>query len=627
MTTFRQLLKGRFASLGIIVLMVLGVLSARLWSMQVLTGSNYAAAAVDNATREVSLPAARGRILDAKGRPLVTNRPVMAVTAVPAVSEDTTLVARLSSVIDVPVPDILKKLSSYKQERLAPRVLRVDVPMPTVAFIVEHSADFPGVAVEESAVREYPNGPLAAHVLGYTGEISEGQLADELAAAEASGNAATGSHLGDIVGKTGVEAFYDTALQGEKGFRRFEVNNQGHVVKAIAEGAPRAGKDIELTIDKDVQAVAEKALADALSEAHRQNFSKARAGAAVVLDVRTGAVVAMASAPTYNPELFLGGIKDADWKALTDKSSEYPLNNRAIMAAYPPASTFKAITAMGALQDRIETPHSYFVCTGRWEGMGKQWAKWCWLHSGHGGLDLTEGIVKSCDTVFYEVGKKFYEQKGEPLQEFCRSMGLGAKTGIDLPGEVSGRVPDEAWKKAYNTNYPEYQQWLPGDTVNMAIGQGDLLVSPLQLASAYAALANGGKVMRPYVLQAVLGADGKPALETSPVVSQDASLTPGNVAALRAALVGVTQRGTARATFSGFPVTVAGKTGTAQVKGKDDFAVFACYAPAARPRYAVVVLVEQGGHGGSVAGPAARQILSKLFNLRYRAVHTTDVSR
>jgi penicillin-binding protein 2 len=626
LTNFRQQLKGRFAVLGVIVLVILGGLSARLWSMQVLTGSKFAAAAAENSTRQVSLPAARGRILDAKGRPLVTNRPVMAVTAVPAVSEDATLVTQLSTVIDVPIAEIQKRLSSYKKERLAPRVLRVDVPMQTVAYIVEHAADFPGVTVEESAVREYPNKSLAAHVLGYTGEISEEQLKAEQDAAAASGTVDVGSHLGDLVGKSGVEAVYDKALQGEKGFRRFQVNNQGRVTKAVAEGAPRAGKDIELTIDKDVQAVAEKALSEALVEAHRQNFGKARAGAAVVIDVSTGAIIAMASAPTYDPGLFLGGIKDADWQRLTDKASEYPLNNRAIMAAYPPASSFKAITAMAALQTRIAGPHSQFTCSGYWLGMGKP-GKWCWLHSGHGGLDLIEGIVKSCDSVFYEVGKRFYQAKGEPLQEFCRTMGLGAKTGIDLPGEVSGRVPDAAWKKAYNVNYPEQQGWLGGDTVNMAIGQGDLLVTPLQLASAYATLANGGKVMKPYVFKAILGADGKPALETSAVVSRDATLSPGNVAALRAALVGVTERGTGRGAFAGFPITVAGKTGTAQVKGKDDFALFACYAPASKPRYAVVVLIEQGGHGGSVAGPAVRQILSKLFKVRYRAVHTTDVSR
>ena len=619
MTTFRQLLHGRFATLAVVVLVVLGTLAARLWSIQVISASGFTTAAEANRIREVSLPAARGRILDVKNRPLVTNRPVMAVTAQAAAAQDTTLVARLSTAIGVPTDEILKRLASYnKQARLAPRVLKVDVPIQTASYLVEHSSEFPGVTVEESAVREYPGGSLAAHVLGYTGEISEVQL-----------NAASTPdvQIGDVVGKSGVESFYDKVLQGEKGFRRFEVDNQGRVRTVLAEGAPRAGKDIRLTIDRDVQAVAEQSLLDALAEAHRQGFTKAHAGAAVVLDVKTGAVVAMASVPTYDPSIFLGGVTPAAWAQLNDKASEYPLNDRAIMAAYPPASTFKAVIAAAGLQTGVITPSTTFNCPGFWTGMGKQWGKWCWNHSGHGNVALARAIGQSCDSYFYEVGKRFYEAKGEKLQVFARSMGLGSTLGIDLSGEVSGRVPDAAWKKAYNKNYPEYQQWLPGDTVNMAIGQGDLLLTPLQLASVYAALGNGGVVVRPHVLDAVLAQDGSVSVETTPQVVSDPHLSAANLSVLRSALVGVTTTGTGRGAFRGFPVSVAGKTGTAQVAGKDDYAVFACYAPASAPRYAVAVVIEQGGHGGSVAAPAARQIMSKLFAVPYKVVHTTDVSR
>jgi penicillin-binding protein 2 len=618
MTTFRQLLKGRFAVLGVVVLVALGSLTARLWGMQVLSGSTFAAAAEGNRIREVSLPAARGRILDAKGRPLVTNRPVMAVTAPATISQDTTEVANLASVISVPVDEITKRLASYKAERLAPRVLKLDISMQTASYLAEHSAEFPNVAVEESAVRVYPGGSLAAHVLGYTGEISETQLAS---------GALPDAKLGDIVGKSGVEASYDKVLQGEKGFRRFEVDNQGRVRSVLAEGAPRAGKDIRLTIDKDVQAVAEKALADAITEAHRQGFTHAKAGAAVVLNVKTGAVIAMASLPTYDPSIFLGGIKQATWDALNAKSSEYPLNDRAIQAAYPPASTFKAVVAMAGLQTGLITPSTTFDCPGFWTGLGKQWGKWCWKHTGHGNLSLVGAIEQSCDGYFYNVGKRFYDTTGEKLQAFARTLGLGSKLGIDLAGEVTGRVPDAAWKKAYNQNYPEYQQWLPGDTVNMSIGQGDLLVTPLQLAGAYAALGNGGIVVRPHVLDAVLGPDGSASVESSVSVVSNAHLSPSNLATLRTALVGVTTVGTSRGAFVGFPIAVAGKTGTAQVAGKDDYALFGCYAPASAPKYAVVVIIEQGGHGGSVAAPAARQIMSRLFGKKYTTIHTTDVSR
>jgi penicillin-binding protein 2 len=620
MMNFRQQLKGRFAVLGLITVALLGGLLVRLWSMQVLSGDSFAAQAEENRIRQVSIPASRGRVLDAKGLPLVTNRPVMAVTVAPSLlsrENSATLITRLSTVIDISVPEIVKRLTSYKAERLAPRIVRVDVPMSTVSYLVEHAPEFPDVAIEAAAVREYPNGALAAHVLGYTGEISEKQLESE---------PLPDYRIGDIVGKTGIESQYDKVLQGEKGYRRLEVDSRGRVRRIVAEGEPRAGKDVVLTIDAEVQKVAEKALAEALVEAHSQNYKKARAGAAVVLDIKTGGVVAMASAPSYDPTVFLGGISDAQWQSLTAKESEYPLNNRAIMAAYAPASTFKAVTAMAALEDGAVTSNSTFDCPGIWLGMGKP-GKWCWLHSGHGKISLVGGIRESCSAVFYEIGKRLFLEKGEPLQAYARSVGLGADTGIDLPGEVPGRVPDAAWKKAYNEFYPEMQPWLGGDTVNMAIGQGDLLVTPLQLASVYASFGNGGKVMKPHVLASVLGADGQPTLSVKPTVAYDPGVRPANLATIKRALLEVTRTGTAAAVFKGFPIAVAGKTGTAQVNKKDDFAWFACYAPADAPRYAVVVVVEQGGHGGSVAGPAARQILSKLFNVPWRPVHAVDVSR
>jgi penicillin-binding protein 2 len=618
MSTFSEQLKGRFAMLGLVVLLVLGSLLVRLWSMQILSGTSYALQSNNNRTRTITVDTPRGRILDRNGVPLVTNRAVMQVTADPTVITNTKVMTRLSTVLGMPVADIKKKIESYKTERLKPRVLAADVSMATVAYLVEHAPEFPGVAVEEGAVRQYPLGSLASHVLGYTGEISEAQLAAEKL---------PDYRLGDIVGKTGIEAEYDKVLQGEKGYQTLEVDAQGRVKRVVAEGKAIPGKDVVLTIDSGVQAVTEQALAEALAEAHRLNFNKARAGAAVVLDLRTGEVLAMASAPTYDPNQFIGGIKPDVWASMTATDSEYPLNNRAIMAVYPPASTFKAVTGMAALQDGIVSAHSPFVCKGKWTTLGEAWSKWCWLHSGHGNIDFTEGIVQSCDSVFYEIGYRLYKAKGEPLQAFATSMGLGSKTGIDLPGEVPGRVPDAAWKKAYNANYPEAQPWLGGDTVNMAIGQGDLLVSPLQLASYYGALGDNGKVVKPHLLKSVLGADGTPALEPKTEVSHDPGITAANLATMKSALVGVTTRGTGKAVFSGFPYSVAGKTGTAQVNNKDDYAWFAAYAPANSPRYAVVVLVEQGGHGGSVAGPAARQILSKLLNVKYTTVHAVDNSR
>jgi len=406
-----------------------------------------------------------------------------------------------------------------------------------------------------------------------------------------------------------------------------EVDAAGKPRRVIQDTDPVPGRDVVLTIDSNVQKVTENALAQAMVDAHKANFPQAHAGAAVLLDVRTGDVVSMASLPTYDPTLFLGGISNKNWQSLTTTASDFPLTNRAIMGLYPAASTFKAMTGLGGLQDKIITPSSSYDCQGVWTEMGKQWKKYCWDRGGHGVEDFYDAVRDSCDIYFYHVGYMFYRHGGEKLQAFARKFGFGALSGIDLPGEATGRVPDAKWKAAYNENYPEYQRWLPGDTVNLAIGQGDLLVTPLQLADAYAGIANGGKVMRPHVLKQVLGPDGKPVLTYKPQVAFDSGTSASNLSAMKSALELVTTEGTAKGAFRGFPVTVAGKTGTAQVAGKDDYAWFVWFAPADHPKYCAAVLIEQGGHGGSIAGPAARQILAAALGLKVEHVSATDNSR
>lgn len=640
MSAYHEQLRSRFAALGLIVALMLLALLVRLWTMQVLSGRSYAAKAENNRVREVTLTAPRGRIFDRNGVPLVTDRAALAVSVDPADESVHTLIVHqqsadktddptkaqieqrfgaLGKLLGMSAQDIWAKVYDSKLEALQPRVVAIDVPVTVASWISEHQTDFPGVSVGEIAVREYPQGSVAAHILGYTGQISDAQL-------KAAGTN-SGYQAGDVVGKTGVEAEYENVLQGDKGVRRIEVNAAGQPQRVVSEQAAVAGRDVKLTIDVKVQRVAEKALADALVEAHQQGFNKARAGAAVALDVKTGDVLAMASAPTYDPSLFLGAITDKEWQKLTSKTSDYPLNNRAIMSAYPPASTFKAVTGLAGLHYGVTYANKVYECHGKWTGMGTQWAKWCWDHAGHGAITFMGGIRESCDTVFYEIGYDFYKRKKEELQSFARHLGLGKKTGIDLPGEVDGRVPDAAWKKAFNKNYPEYQMWLPGDTVNMSIGQGDLLATPLQMASVYAGIANGGKVMRPHVLLSVLDSNGKAARTYRPVVNEKMPSSAGDLDVMRRALVEAATSGTAAGAMKGLGVTVAAKTGTGQVAGKDDYAWYLCFAPADAPKYAVAVLVEQGGHGGSVAGPAARQIVAQLLGLKVEQVHTTDNSR
>ena len=618
MPDFQQQLKGRYATLALVVLVVLGVLLAKLWTMQVLSGSAFAKQAEENQVREITTEAPRGRILDRNGKPLVTNRATLAVYVDPAEKTNEQLLHRLSTVLAMPLADVQERVSSVREAALAPRLVAIDVSPASVAYISEHASDFPGVEVRAQAVRQYPQGALAAHVLGYTGEVSQAEL---------DSSDTNAYEYGDIVGKAGAELEFETVLQGDRGRRLLQVDARGRPRGVLEQSDPVAGRDVVLTIDSRVQGITEKALAQALDDAHKAGFPKATAGAAVAIDVRNGEIISMASLPSYDPTLFLGGISKKNWEALTSKGSDYPLTNRVIMGQYPAASTFKAMTGLAGLQNKIIGAGSTYDCVGTWTEMGKQWKKSCWNKSGHGVEDFAGAVKDSCDSYFYHVGYAFYRDKGEKLQKFARRFGFGAKSGIDLPGETSGRVPDAKWKAEYNQDYPEYQRWLPGDTVNLAIGQGDLLVTPLQLADAYAGIANGGKVMTPHVGKDILGPDGASVRQYQPVVAFDSGTSKGNLAIMRSALVDVTTAGTGKGAFRGFPVRVAGKTGTAQVAGKDDYAWFVGFAPADKPKYVVAVCIEQGGHGGSVAGPAARQILAALLGRKVEHVSATDLSR
>lgn len=618
MSTFRDRLRHRYAALGVVILAVLGVLLIRLWSMQVLSGADFVAAAENNRVRDVTVEAPRGRILDRNGVPLVTNRATLGVTVPPSAKSDQDLLYRLSVLLDMPLDEVVERVSSVREAPLKPRLVAVDVPMSTVAFLAEHETEYPGVEVSVVPVREYPYGALAAHALGYTGEISEAQLSETDMGDYA---------LGDIVGKSGAERQFESVLQGDKGYQRVEVDAMGAPRRIIEEAQPVPGRDIVLTIDADVQAVTEQALMDALADAHASKHLKARAGAAVAIDVATGEILAMASLPTYDPTEFIGGISQAEWDRLNAKESEYPLNNRAIQAAYPPASTFKVVTGLAGLEHGIAAAGSSYYCSGHWTGMGDDWGKYCWNRRGHGGISFINGMADSCDTVFYEIGYEFHKRGSEELQNWSRNFGLGSTLGIDLPGEVAGRVPDAAWKADFNRNYPEYRQWLPGDTVNISIGQGDMLTTPLQMVSVFAGLGNGGTIMRPHVLREVLDAKGDSVREFEPEVVREIGASDANMRTIHDSLVAVTTRGTGLSAFRGFGATVAGKTGTAEVAGRDDYSWFAAYAPAENPRYAVAVVIEQGGHGGAIAAPAGRSILGQLLGLSVDHVKATDVSR
>lgn len=599
----------RLVLLSAIALVVFVLLLGRLWFLQVLAGDKYAELAEGNRIRLILVDAPRGIIYDRNGYVLVGNRPSLTVSLDPFLDGDKRgVIERLSKVLGMTSREIEEKLREKTADPLKPRAIKRDVDMQTIAYLKEHQPDFPGVTIEVESARDYLNGSLAAHVLGYLGELSDEEFEEK---------EKEGYILGDVIGKTGVEKEYESLLRGEKGGRHVEVDATGRVLRVLSSKDPIPGHNLSLTIDRDIQLATEMALAEAIQSAHKQKYSQAAAGAAVVMDATNGEILALTSYPTYDPRIFIGGISKEQWSALNDKASHYPLINRAMMCSYAPGSTFKPITGIAGLAEGLISPRSTFDCRGRWTGMGERWAKYCWKRSGHGRIDFNLGVVESCDVVFYEIGYKFYRTGQEGLQKWARKFGLGLPTGVDLPSEARGRVPDKDWKKKWNKNNPRNQIWLPGDTVNLAIGQGDLLVTPLQMASVFATIANEGTLYRPRVAKSLSAGSGKVEHEFDSQVMDRLELSPGILRTLKRDLERVVTQGTAKGAFAGFPIPVAGKTGTAEVRGKDDFAWFACYAPANDPKYVILVMVEQGGHGGSTAAPAARQILSHIYGVPF----------
>ncbi len=609
----------RLAIFGIIMAVAFGVLLARLWFLQVLAGEEYNRLAQNNRIRVIPLDPPRGIIYDRRGKALVENRPGLAVTLVPSAAEERPgVIANLAKLLRMSKSEVKKRLEAKDVDPLKPRVIKEDVDKRTVAVIEEHKANFPGVDVEVRYIRSFPRGKIGPHVLGYVGEISDQQL--KLPRYK-------GYVMGDLVGKSGVEFMYEPSLRGEKGRERLEVDASGRPLRILSVKDPVPGQNLRTTLDASIQASAEAGLLTAVRQARRSGYPKANGGAVVVLDPRNGEVLALASYPTYDPNIFMGGLSRKEWKKISSKKRNYPMNNRAVMGAYPPASTMKPITGTAAITQGITTPTSIFVCRGRWTGMGEKWAKWCWFRAGHGALDFNTGVILSCDTVFYTLGLQFYRMPGEMLQFWARRYGLGFKTGIDLPGEIAGRVPDKKWKRAWNKTNPAYQLWVPGDTVNMAIGQGDMLATPLQMAAAYAAIANGGTLYTPHIAKEVLSREGRRIFKVPRQRKRKVGVAPGVLAQMRRDLRGVVTQGTAASAFAGFPVTLAGKTGTAQVLGKDDYAWFIGFAPVDHPRYVVAMVVEQGGHGGSTAALGVRQILSAIYHVPFEAPSVDDQSR
>ena len=615
----------RVAMLVGLAVALIAVILFRLWFLQVLSGKQFEARANDNRLRSVKIVAPRGPIVDRDGRLIVENRPGLAVGIRPMdvpQGELQTVVARLAAVLRVPEKRIRQKLresTGLTLQQLDSReavggydlvVVDEDVGRRVVSRLLERNALYPGVEVRKDYLRSYPMGELAAQVLGHLGEIDREQLEQARYRTYKSG---------DVIGQGGVESTYDSWLRGRDGLARVEVDAMGRPKsrEPVAGGRlPEPGDTLVLTLDSKVQAKAEEALRYGIDLAHGSQNWRANGAAAVVMDVKNGELLALASYPTFDPAVWADGLTEKEWKKLGDPQANQPLLNKAFQGVYAAGSTFKAIDAVAALEEGVIVPSTRYYCNGHYPPSGdiggSTWR--CWTPYGHGSPDLVTALSQSCDVYFYNVGYAFYNRAGTELADWAMRLGLGKETGIDVPGEVAGRVPTPDWRRQYFEDEID-KIWKPGNSILLSIGQGDLEVTPLQMAVAYAAIANGGTVVQPHLGQKILSPEGKVVRKLGTGKVKKLAISAGTLDAVRKGLRSAATVGTSAAVFGSYPVAVAGKTGTAEVYGKGDYAWYASYAPADDPRYVVVVLIEQGGHGGTAAAPAARMIYDALFHL------------
>jgi penicillin-binding protein 2 len=664
--------------LGVLVLSLLGTLVSRLLYLQLLSGESYRAAAQSNTSREVVSPAVRGLIVDQVGRPLVSNRTSMVVTINRVTLEREAdggkrVIDRLAKALEIPAEQISDRLMTCGEKGAKPPPvcwngspyqpipITSDVKPLTALEIMENRTEFPGVIARLDAIRIYPT-PFnvnAAHVLGYLGPVTEQQL-DE----QGKSKAFDRLRRTDVVGRSGLEAYYDTVLRGTPAVTTLEVDTGGRVTGTLDERPAMPGQYLVSTIDARLQSVVEKQLVDAVQRAQEQGYP-GDSGAAVVIDVRNGHVLAMASYPTYDPTIWVGGVTKKQFEDLMSSDS---LSSNAIQGLYAPGSTFKVVSTAAAGKEGLNL-YGEYKCPNRVK-LGSQIFR-NFESAAYGKITLARALEVSCNTVFYGIADEFWIRGGgpdstkaspDPIAEVARMFGLGSKTGIDLPGEATGRVSSrlfkganweakkDVWCRNAVEGYPETRKtdpkladyftaldkencadgfrWREGDALNAAIGQGDTAVTPLQLAMVYAAIANGGTVYEPQVVRGIMSPDGKVVEEVKPKVKSKVAVPKATIKFLQNTLPGVTTDGSGETPFEGFPldqIPVASKTGSAQVTGnKVSTSWFAAYAPADKPRYAIVMMVTQGGTGSRTSGPSVRGIYEAIFGVTGQVVNPAD---
>lgn len=565
-----------------LVILLLGFLF-NFWYLQGVHGKEYAILAENNRLRRIPIKATRGEITDRNQLLIASSRPSLALMLRREGQHDLDpQLERLAPILGIPRETLQQRLDEMHGRPLfEPLLLREDVSLEQLARIEAHRERFPSVEVRQAARRHYPDRELVSHAVGYVGQVSEGQLE------AAQGNV----YRGDIVGKTGIERAFDDALRGERGWKLVSVNNLGRQIgEARIDQQPNHGEPLRLTLDLHLQRTLMEGLGD-------------EAGAGIFLDPWTGEILAMASTPAYDPNLFADGFSHETWREISEDPRR-PLHDRVTASFYAPGSTFKVVMAVAGLETGAVSPDERVFCNGSTTIYGRR--RLCWKRGGHGWVDLRDALADSCNVYFYKLGQTLGI---EAIHEYGARFGLGQATGIDIPGEEQGILPSEAWKLE-----TQHERWYPGDTISVAIGQGLLAVTPIQMATMISGVATGGRLPRPHLR-----------VQTPPE-SRDVDLSPRTLNIVRAALKRAVDQGTGReATLGAF--SVAGKTGTAQVykhsagidsnklpKNERDHAWFVGYAPAEKPAIAFAVVVEHGGHGGSSAAPIARRVLEVFFS-------------
>ena len=591
----------------IAVSVIFFLLTGRLWVLQVLQGERFTYLSKNNRIRIKTIPGIRGMVFDRKGRLLVDSRPSFDLLFVPEDSQNPKFTLRhLARLLDIDDGQFLKTLEK-KKKRLPYRevVLDRDISWRTVVAVETHERDLPGVTLRIHPKRSYLNNGMNAHLVGYLGEIGPTQLKTLRQ---------EGYSMGDEIGQFGVEKKWERYLRGRSGKQQVEVDALGRRIKVLDQEKDIPGHSVFLTMDGELQKSSYQAL-------------KGKEGAIVVMEANSGAIRALVSTPSFDPNAFARGISAQEWNNLLQDKAR-PLHNKTVQGVYPPGSIFKIVLAIAALEEGVVTAQTSHFCPG-FLTVGKRIFR-DWKAGGHGVVNLHKALVESCDVYFYQLGQQLGIDR---IARYARKLGLGKKTGIALDGERGGLIPDRKWKfRRFG------QPWYPGETPSVAIGQGYVSVTPVQVASLMAAVVNGGSLYRPWFVSRVESLDGTPIQEYGPEKIGSIPLKTSTLKHVHKALEGVvnTQKGTGKEAQSDL-VRVAGKTGTAQVAGmvgeiiksKDlpylirDHAWFVAYAPAEQPEIVVVVLIEHGGHGGAEAAPVAKKLIEQYFSMKRQRVQPT----